>query len=142
MTSDERKTLLMRQALHFLMAATKEAKPSQLVQEHYAYFVRAIEIACTPEYDTQEKIRKATMDLSKQYANAADLIVAYNGLTAAGAASITQATTVPAWYICTTMGYWKQALGTCTQSDGGVAIDGVARRPGHCGDRSHTGKSG
>lgn len=41
----------------------------------------------------------------------ADLIVAHNGLTAAAAASQTQATTVGAWYICTTMGYWKQVLG-------------------------------
>ncbi len=76
MNSDERKSLIMRQALHFLMAATKEARPTQIVQEHYAYFMRAIEIAATPEYDTQEKIRKATMELSKQYANAADLIQA------------------------------------------------------------------
>lgn len=45
-------------------------------------------------------------------AGAADLVVAHNGLTGAAAASQTQLTTVGAWYICTTMGYWKQVLGT------------------------------
>lgn len=40
----------------------------------------------------------------------ADLIVPNASLTAAAAASVTQATTVPAIYICSTRGYWKQLL--------------------------------
>lgn len=43
-------------------------------------------------------------------ADAADLIVAYNGLTGAAAAYQSQATVKSALYVCTTLGYWKQSL--------------------------------